>query len=173
MALAAANPTADPIVNTALNGTPNLVDSPAPPFTLTNESGAVVSLQSLAGRTVVLTFLDPTCTSDCPLIAQELRVAVQARHPLLYLHSAEENRVLHGLEELSAEFFAGFFSCEHPFDFRLIGVALKFPGGDFGDKTGFVVNATIEALAAQNADLDLHHIEPTGVFGRVVKFQPF
>jgi len=26
---------------------------------------------------VVLTFLDPTCTSDCPLIAQELRVADQ------------------------------------------------------------------------------------------------
>jgi cytochrome oxidase Cu insertion factor (SCO1/SenC/PrrC family) len=34
-----------------------------------------VSLHDLIGRTVVLTFLDPTCTSDCPLIAQELRVA--------------------------------------------------------------------------------------------------
>ena len=77
MALAAANPTADPIINSAANGSPNLVDSPAPGFTLTNESGATVSLHDLAGRTVVLTFLDPTCTSDCPLIAQELRVADQ------------------------------------------------------------------------------------------------
>jgi len=77
MALAAANPTADPIVNAALNGSPNLVDSPAPPFALTNQAGEPVSLQSLTGRTVVLTFLDPTCTSDCPLIAQELRVADQ------------------------------------------------------------------------------------------------
>ena len=75
MALAAANPNADPIVNAAANGSPNLVDSPAPGFTLTNESGASVSLHDLVGRTVVLTFLDPTCTSDCPLIAQELRVA--------------------------------------------------------------------------------------------------
>jgi len=75
MALAAVNPTADPIVNSAANGSPNLVDSPAPGFTLTNESGATVSLHDLIGRTVVLTFLDPTCTSDCPLIAQELRVA--------------------------------------------------------------------------------------------------
>ena len=31
----------------------------------------------LAGHTVVLTFLDPVCTSDCPLIAQELRVTDQ------------------------------------------------------------------------------------------------
>jgi cytochrome oxidase Cu insertion factor (SCO1/SenC/PrrC family) len=53
------------------------VDYPAPAFTLTDQSGATVSLKSLAGHTVVLTFLDPTCTSDCPLIAQELRVADQ------------------------------------------------------------------------------------------------
>ena len=75
MALAAVNPNADPIINSAANGSPNLVDSPAPGFTLVNESGAIVSLHDLVGRTVVLTFLDPTCTSDCPLIAQELRVA--------------------------------------------------------------------------------------------------
>jgi cytochrome oxidase Cu insertion factor (SCO1/SenC/PrrC family) len=77
MALAAADPTADPIINSALNGSPNFVDYPAPGFTLVNESGSSVSLRSLAGHTVVLTFLDPTCTSDCPLIAQELRVADQ------------------------------------------------------------------------------------------------
>ena len=40
-------------------------------------------------------------------LTQDLRMAVQARHPLLYLHSAEENRVLMALEELSVEFFAG------------------------------------------------------------------
>ena len=77
MALAATNSTADPIVNQALNGTANVVDYPAPGFSLLDQSGATVSLRSLAGRTVVLTFLDPVCTSDCPLIAQELRVADQ------------------------------------------------------------------------------------------------
>lgn len=77
MALAATNSSADPILNSALNGSPNLVDSPAPEFSLFDESGTAVSLYGLAGRAVVLTFLDPTCTSDCPLIAQELRVADQ------------------------------------------------------------------------------------------------
>ena len=73
MAVAAAEPNADPIVFEAANGTPNLVDVPAAPFTLTDQSGRTVSLSSLVGHTVVLTFLDPVCTSDCPLIAQELR----------------------------------------------------------------------------------------------------
>ena len=77
MALAATNSTADPILNEAVNGTPNYVDSPAPPFSLTDQNGKTVSLTTLAGHTVALTFLDPTCTSDCPLIAQELRVTDQ------------------------------------------------------------------------------------------------
>ena len=34
-----------------------------------------VSLAGLRGRTVALTFLDPVCTSDCPLIAQEFKEA--------------------------------------------------------------------------------------------------
>ena len=77
MAVAATNPNADPILTEAANGSPNLVDVPAAPFTLTDQHGRTVSLSSLAGRTVVLTFLDPVCTSDCPLIAQELRLADQ------------------------------------------------------------------------------------------------
>ena len=77
MALAATSPNADAIVTEATDGTPNVVDLPAAPFTLTDQSGRQVSLGSLAGHTVVLTFLDPVCTSDCPLIAQELRVTDQ------------------------------------------------------------------------------------------------
>jgi cytochrome oxidase Cu insertion factor (SCO1/SenC/PrrC family) len=71
MTLAAMNPNADPIISQALNGTPNIVDAPAPPFGLVDQHGTPVSLSSLRGHTVVLTFLDPVCTSDCPLIAQE------------------------------------------------------------------------------------------------------
>jgi cytochrome oxidase Cu insertion factor (SCO1/SenC/PrrC family) len=77
MAAAATNPHADAILTEAANGSPNLVDVPASPFTLTDQDGRTVSLASLAGRTVVLTFLDPVCTSDCPLIAQELRLTDQ------------------------------------------------------------------------------------------------
>lgn len=77
MALAATNPTADAIVTEASNGSPNLVDLPAAPFGLTNQAGRQVSLNSFAGHTVLLTFLDPVCTSDCPLIAQEFRLVDQ------------------------------------------------------------------------------------------------
>ncbi len=77
MALAATNPNADPILTEAADGTPNYVDSPAPAFSFADQNGRTVSLASLAGHTVVLTFLDPVCTSDCPLIAQELRIMDQ------------------------------------------------------------------------------------------------
>jgi cytochrome oxidase Cu insertion factor (SCO1/SenC/PrrC family) len=36
-----------------------------------------VTLASLRGKVVLLTFLDDTCTTDCPLIAQEFRRAGQ------------------------------------------------------------------------------------------------
>jgi len=75
MAAASINPNADPILAVAVDGTPNIVDSPAPAFSLIDQSGATVSLRDLRGRTVALTFLDPVCTSDCPLIAQEFRNA--------------------------------------------------------------------------------------------------
>ena len=85
MAMAAVNRNADPILSEALDGTPNTFDAPAPSFRLTDQRGQVVSLASLRGHVVALTFLDPVCTSDCPLIAQEFRQADQrlggqARH---------------------------------------------------------------------------------------------
>ncbi len=77
MAETAINPNADPILSEALDGTPNLLDTPAPPFNLIDQRGNEVSLANLRGQVVVLAFLDPVCTSDCPLIAQELRQADQ------------------------------------------------------------------------------------------------
>jgi len=75
MASASINRNADPILAVAVNGTPNIVNVPAPAFALVDQDGRPVSLSSLRGRTVALTFLDPVCTSDCPLIAQEFRGA--------------------------------------------------------------------------------------------------
>jgi cytochrome oxidase Cu insertion factor (SCO1/SenC/PrrC family) len=77
MASAADSAGATPIVTEAVNGTPNLVNTPAPGFTLTDQYGKPVSLSSLRGKAVALTFLDPVCTSDCPLIAQSFRRADQ------------------------------------------------------------------------------------------------
>jgi cytochrome oxidase Cu insertion factor (SCO1/SenC/PrrC family) len=75
MAFASANRNADPIIAQAISGGSAPVDSPAPGFTLTSQDGRQVSLSSLRGKVVLLTFLDPVCTTDCPIIAQEFRAA--------------------------------------------------------------------------------------------------
>jgi cytochrome oxidase Cu insertion factor (SCO1/SenC/PrrC family) len=75
MAFASVNKNADPIIAQALAGASAPLDTPAPDFTLTSQAGRQVSLASLRGKVVLLTFLDPVCTTDCPIIAQEMRAA--------------------------------------------------------------------------------------------------
>ena len=75
MAFATVNKTADPITAEAISGTNGQLDTPAPNFTLTSQTGRKVSLSSLRGKVVLLAFLDPVCTTDCPVIAAEMRVA--------------------------------------------------------------------------------------------------
>jgi hypothetical protein len=58
---------------------------------------------------------------------------------------------------------------EHPFDAGSGGVSLALPCGDFADEALGAVDPAVEALAAQDADFDLDHIEPTSVLGRVVE----
>ena len=77
MAAASASTSADPIIAEALDGSSAPLDYSAPAFHLTDQQGQPVSLASLRGKVVLLTFLDPVCTSDCPLIAQEFRQADQ------------------------------------------------------------------------------------------------
>jgi cytochrome oxidase Cu insertion factor (SCO1/SenC/PrrC family) len=77
MAAASASATASPIIAQALDGSSAPLDFRAPAFQLTNQHGHPVSLASLHGKVVLLTFLDPVCTSDCPLIAQEFKQADQ------------------------------------------------------------------------------------------------
>ncbi len=77
MVAAAVNPHADTLLTEASNGAPNDANGPAPAFQLVDQSGRPVSLADLHGYTVALTFLDPVCTTDCPVIAQEFRVANQ------------------------------------------------------------------------------------------------
>jgi protein SCO1/2 len=56
---------------TALGGTP------APGFSLTDQNGAIVSLQALRGHLVVLAFMYTHCPDVCPLTAEKLRLAGQ------------------------------------------------------------------------------------------------
>jgi cytochrome oxidase Cu insertion factor (SCO1/SenC/PrrC family) len=75
MAVAAANRNADPILALAIAGGSTTLDEPAPGFALTDQNGASVTLASLRGKVVLMTFLDPVCTTDCPIIGQEFKQA--------------------------------------------------------------------------------------------------
>lgn len=77
MAAAQASPNAATILALAISGSSAPMNYPAKSFQLVDQRGRSVSLASLRGKVVLLTFLDPVCTSTCPLIAQEFRAADQ------------------------------------------------------------------------------------------------
>jgi cytochrome oxidase Cu insertion factor (SCO1/SenC/PrrC family) len=77
LATAQASPAASPVLAESIDGPAAPVNIAAGDFTLTDQHGHQVSLSGLRGKVVLLTFLDPVCVSDCPLIAQEFRQAGQ------------------------------------------------------------------------------------------------
>ena len=77
MAAAQANPVADTILAQAIDGSSAPLNYPASGFSLTDQNGRPVTLASLRGKVVLLGFLDPVCTVDCPLMGQEFRQASQ------------------------------------------------------------------------------------------------
>jgi cytochrome oxidase Cu insertion factor (SCO1/SenC/PrrC family) len=75
MVAASVNGRTDTDLVEAINGAPQAAFRPAPNFHLVDQHGKPVSMTSLRGYTVAMTFLDPVCTTDCPLIAQEFKAA--------------------------------------------------------------------------------------------------
>ena len=71
MAYAATRPNADGIITQEIDGPADAVNQATPEVQLVDQTGAPVDLHGLAGKAVALTFLDPVCTSDCPIIANE------------------------------------------------------------------------------------------------------
>ena len=53
---------------------------PAPDFRLHDQAGQLVSMSALRGRVVLVTFMDPQCTLQCPILGQELG-SVESRLP--------------------------------------------------------------------------------------------
>ena len=56
----------------AQNGPASSVNTVAPGFTLIDQSGVKYSINEHAGHYTLLTFLDPVCWTDCPLLAAQL-----------------------------------------------------------------------------------------------------
>lgn len=67
----AAPPQETPI-QTSLKAGTTLDGSQAPAFSLRDQNGMTITLQQMRGRVVILTFLDATCTTECPITAQYL-----------------------------------------------------------------------------------------------------
>jgi protein SCO1/2 len=70
LATAASTPSATP--TPALVGGTTLSNTPIPAMSLRDQSGAVISNKSLLGRPAIVTFMDMTCTQECPIQAQLL-----------------------------------------------------------------------------------------------------
>ena len=51
------------------------------------------------------------------------------------------------------------------------GIALALPGFDLSNEDVALADAAVQALAVQHTDLDLSHVQPTGMFGCVMEFQ--
>ena len=75
MAVSATRSNADPILAEAVDGPPEAINTASPTFSLVDQNGRTVTSASLRGKVLAVTFLDPVCTSDCPIIAQEFRAA--------------------------------------------------------------------------------------------------
>jgi cytochrome oxidase Cu insertion factor (SCO1/SenC/PrrC family) len=83
-------------------------ERPAPPFALRDQNGTLVSLRSLRGRPVLLTFLDSRCTSECPIAGRELgsilRRLPAGRRPALVVISVDPRGDTHaGIEHALAK----------------------------------------------------------------------
>jgi cytochrome oxidase Cu insertion factor (SCO1/SenC/PrrC family) len=105
MAAAQASRNADPILAESIAGSSAPLNFPAKGFALTDQHGQTVSLASLRGKVVLLTFLDPVCTTDCPLIAQEMRAAGQLLGPAsrnVELVAVVANPVYHQVSDVQA-----------------------------------------------------------------------
>jgi cytochrome oxidase Cu insertion factor (SCO1/SenC/PrrC family) len=76
---------AEPTLFIAQNGQAAAVNTKAPVFTLTDQFNRSFTLDEHPGRYTLLTFLDPVCWTDCPLLAaqlQQVRAQLPADAPL-------------------------------------------------------------------------------------------
>ena len=69
------------------------------------------------------------------------------------------------------EFASRVLSADAPMDGSLGGVAPDLISVDGSSQCHFVAVASLQEVSGQHAELYVGHIEPTGVFGRVVKLE--
>lgn len=77
----------------------------APGFALTDQNDKPVSLAEMHGKLTLLTFLDPVCSDDCPVIANQLAEADRELGPLarrVEIVAVDSNPVFHHVSDVAA-----------------------------------------------------------------------
>jgi cytochrome oxidase Cu insertion factor (SCO1/SenC/PrrC family) len=62
-------------------GIVTLAHRAAPDFSLTDQHNAMTSMRDSRGKITIVTFLDPVCSDDCPMIANQIASAVRSLGP--------------------------------------------------------------------------------------------
>ena len=145
----------------------------APDFSLPDQGGRNVSLSSLRGKEVLITFLDPLCTSQCPILGQQIgtvEAGLPANvKPVLLIVSVAANR--------SAADVAAFTShvtwqpgwhwllgnqAQLQAVWALYNIAVQPSTGDvLHDETLFVVNPQGRITTGYNAPLPITEVAST------------
>jgi cytochrome oxidase Cu insertion factor (SCO1/SenC/PrrC family) len=98
-------PDASAVVADSSGGVISVPSRPAPSFTLTDQRGSTVSMSRLRGTLTLVTFLDPVCSDDCPIIANQIAAAYRALGPLadrVQLVAIDTNPIFHRVEDVEA-----------------------------------------------------------------------
>ena len=77
----------------------------APQFTLTDQTGGTVAMSRVRGTLTLVTFLDPVCSDDCPIIAHQIAAADRALGPLaerVKIVAIDTNPIFHRVEDVAA-----------------------------------------------------------------------
>lgn len=98
-------PDASAVVADSGGGVIAIPHRPAPEFTLTDQTGTTVSMSRLRGSLTLVTFLDPVCSDDCPIIANQIAAADRALGPLgqrVQIVAIDTNPIFHRVEDVEA-----------------------------------------------------------------------
>lgn len=80
-------------------------DQPTPRFALPDQNGKTITSGGLQGKLTMMTFLDPVCSDDCPLIANQLAQADRELGSLakrVQIVAVDTNPVFHHISDVAA-----------------------------------------------------------------------
>lgn len=77
----------------------------SPQFSLTDQNGLTINSAALRGKLTLLTFLDPVCSDECPVIANQLAETDRELGPLaskIQIVALDSNPVFHRVADVAA-----------------------------------------------------------------------